>query len=971
MSSSHIQEARKRKRSAKSFILDEAEVYDDEDEDEDEGEAELSTFLDEAEVKNDDDFQNNLAQFRRYKKTSKNPSIFSDLITRVESSTHSQQPSDPNQALSSAKSPRLASSSSNTLRASDLNEEDSLDDGHREHIYRLIESVLYESPDAPDFIAKYLIYHVRCHLGKEKAIIRRIQDDIIKYDQKKSDSARHIQDVFPSKFPGYIYLMTLNAHDQSPLCEYLHSFSSFLYDRSTTNRKHNFMPIHHLVTNFSPPFVVQDEPKFSEGDWVVITAQPDIYTGDLGLIIPDDERLPNLPNRSYTVVTVPRTPRSLQEEKSFTEDGTRPAPCILSFADAHRVADLYKLEQLEHWGEDAHPEWGQPIQNNCPAGSSCPKDHSFEFGFRGQIFQCGLVLLTYRESGLSPAPPSIDASMLHPLITSHHPFVYRGLRKMPIPSTWSFRIGDNVATSSDGAIGVITSVLDRTCEVDFNGDTQSIPILNLIKHFAPGDIVYNSNNGDSGTLLAVNGYHAVVILDERTVSVRRNQKQAESNQVRAPQRGYLLDDENASRPQGQAASMDSVVSIEVNSLVSSSRIVSSSSTATSSRVEPIFSVPIDSRTRISPWVGIRVIVVQHRARHGYRGVVVDVQRSKESASGLIVRVKYDVLNLSISEGVEWLDFIQVRNEQSLRFLHDSPQSGIDSYHSFKHGFVPTYTPVEIEAILQLDAANRDVSLQERIEADDLALRREHVHELATIPIPPSDQWILDPRWQASLGKLEFWIQIHHGTWASTQDQKVRLELSNGHLQVRIRLGATNTRDRDTVVPVTDICNVPPNGVRTQKVKARAYDARGLFLVAFPDEGKIRYMGNLVRRITGGEAAGMYVVQRVSVDPILARVGFREFLTNDPPFEIHFSALLLVHMSETLNKVGNKLMYDLRVKYGGHVNQSDKPDGRIAKKARKEKNLSPNSMEDVDNSGGRTPLWPPGSTAVEDGPAFGS
>ncbi|KAJ3721340.1 hypothetical protein DFJ43DRAFT_1158685 [Lentinula guzmanii] len=903
MSSSHFQEATKRKRSAKRFILDEAEVYDDEDEyeDEDEGEAELSTFLDEAEVKNDDDFQNKLAQFRRYKKTSKSPSIFSDLITRVESSTHSQQPSDPNQALSSPKSPRLASSSSNTLRASDFNEEDSLDDGHREHIYRLIESVLYESPDAPANIAKYLIYHVRCHVGKEKAIIRRIQDDIIKYDQKKGDSARHIQDVFPSKFPGYIYLMTLNAYDQSPLCEYLHSFSSFLYDRSTINRKHNFMPIHHLVTNFSPPFVRQDEPKFSEGDWVVITAQSDIYTGDLGLIIPDDERLPNLPNRSYTVVTVPRTPRSLQEEKSLVEDGTRPAPCILSFADAHRVADLYKLEQLEHWGEDAHPDWGQPIQNNCPAGSSCPKDHSFEFGFRGQIFQCGLVLLTYRESGLSPAPPSIDSSMIHPLIASHHPFVYYGLRKMPIPSTWSFRVGDNVATSSDGAIGVITSVLDRTCEVDLNGDTQSIPILNLIKHFAPGDVVYNSNNGDSGTLLAVDGYHAVVILDERTLSVHRNQKQAESNQVRAPQRGYLLDDENASQPQsiqGQAASMDSVVTIEVNSLVSSSRIVSSSSTATSSRVEPISSVPIASRTRISPW-----------------GVVVDVQRSKESASGLIVRVKYDVLNLSMSEGIEWLDFIQVRNEQSLRFLHDSPQSGIDSYHSFKHGFVPAYTPVEIEAISQFDAANRDTSLQERIEADDLALRREHVRELATIPIPPPDQWILDPRWQASLGKLEFWIQIHHGTWASTQDQKVRLELSNGHLEVHIRVGATNTRDRDTVVPVTDICNVPPNGVRTQKVKARAYDARGLFLVAFPDEGKMRYMGDLVRRITGGEAG--------------------------------------------------------IVKYGGHVNQSDMSDGRIAKKARKEKNLLPDSMDDVDSSGGRTPLWPPGSAAAENGPAFGS
>lgn len=269
--------------------------------------------------------------------------------------------------------------------------------------------------------------------------------------------------------------------------------------------------------------------------------------------------------------------------------------------------------------------------------------------------------------------------------------------------------------------------------------------------------------------------------------------------------------------------------------------------------------------------------------------------------------------------------------------------------------MPVYSQLEEERIERLDAHNRDLSLQERIQVDDLALRQEHFQEIRSVPFPPPDQWILDPRWQASLGKLEFWVLIHHGKWASAEDQKVRLAVSNGRIEVRIRLGATSTRDKEATVPVTDICDAPPGGLRTTKVKARAYDARGLFLVAFPDEKDMQHMGKLVRRICPGGGIGIYYVQRVSVDPIAARVGFKESLPDEPPFEIHYSALLLVHMSATLNESGNRLMYDVRTRYGGHTNASDKP--KDSKSSHKRKAEVMKSIETADSLGGHTPAWP--------------
>ncbi|KAF5332312.1 hypothetical protein D9757_015491 [Collybiopsis confluens] len=60
---------------------------------------------------------------------------------------------------------------------------------------------------------------------------------------------------------------------------------------------------------------------------------------------------------------------------------------------------------------------------------------------------------------------------------------------------------------------------------------------------------------------------------------------------------------------------------------------------------------------------------------------------------MIVLVNYDVIN--VQPGVEWLEYDQVRNAKTLRYLHDASRSGLDFYYHFKDGyFPPAYTAYE-------------------------------------------------------------------------------------------------------------------------------------------------------------------------------------------------------------------------------------------------------------------------------------
>ncbi|KAF5386510.1 hypothetical protein D9757_005854 [Collybiopsis confluens] len=849
---------RKRQRVKNLFILDEAEAGDDESEEE----------IEEDEPEKDEEFQQELSRFRQHQnalQSRNSPTIFSDLIQRLESNVpHVRRGQD------------TASSSLDPLECS---EHDSGDLG--QPFYNALEANLLRHPEASNLSSRYL-------RGSEKKIIRRIQSDIVEYDQRHTNEqlGRVIQDVLPSMAPGHLYLITRNDVNTIPLCQYLHSFSGFIYGKSIINRKSDFMPIHHVVTDFSPTSPNID-PNFSVGDWVTIRGAG-LYTACLGLIVPRDSRLSHSRRSSYTVLTIPRIPKSIEEEKAAFTSDFKPPPSPFFYADALRISELYRLEKNDFWGDAGIPEWGEEIQSQCPPNISCTKDHSTEFFFRGQIFQCGLTLLSFRANQLQAAPTSFDPSIENDFINSHHSDVFRFSRNMPIPNSWSFTANEKVSVHTScpekhlhGANGLIVQVLDCECEVDFQGEVYSILKRDLIKVFSMGDLVYCE--GGSGSFVLMTGHSALVMIDERTRSVLENEKRERVKDLLL-RGGYSSKDlETPEYMEGADFTVEPVAVYPVNSLSGSSTVLSSSSFANSSRVDAPqpenTSSAVATRIPRSIWIGTRVIVKKHATRHGYKGIVVDVRRDDSTLSGLAVQVNYDVIN--VEHGVEWLDYVQVRNEQSLQFLHEARNTGLTDYYHFKNKFSPSYSDLEKQAILRFKTLARARELDARVREADILEQQEEVRQLYEISIPPPDRWILDPRWQLSLGKLEFFIQVHAGKWKSSEDRKVHLVVKDGRIEVRIRLGATNTRDKAETIPHADICNVPADCLRTKKVSARASHARCLYLVAFPHNSSARHVGKLV------------------------------------------------HMSQELTKQGNILMYNIRLKYGGQTIPADKTSGDSA------------------------------------------
>ena len=136
----------------------------------------------------------------------------------------------------------------------------------------------------------------------------------------------------------------------------------------------------------------------------------------------------------------------------------------------------------------------------------------------------------------------------------------------------------------------------------------------------------------------------------------------------------------------------------------------------------------------------------------------------------------------------------------------------------------------------------------------------------------------------------------------------------------------------------DICNIPAGGVHTKKVSHRAYNARGLYLVADANDVKLHHhIGKLVHKIrnithdnNGNVLSGnsLYFFQSVNVYPILGKVSYKEeVIIEEKLFAIDYSFLILVHLSTNLNTAGNHKMYDIRTQYGGWTIPADKPEGQ--------------------------------------------
>ncbi|KAJ3732473.1 hypothetical protein DFJ43DRAFT_1154509 [Lentinula guzmanii] len=285
-----------------------------------------------------------------------------------------------------------------------------------------------------------------------------------------------------------------------------------------------------------------------------------------------------------------------------------------------------------------------------------------------------------------------------------------------------------------------------------------------------------------------------------------------------------------------------------------------------------------AHTRKSLWVGNQIVVVKHPSRKGYRGTVGDVRQNDTYSSGLGTLIHYDVIGV----GSEWLDFDDIRNAHTLRFLHDHRNTGLDVYYRFKAGYTPTYSKTQRLVIEAHDVKLRADALYNKVVNDDNKRYEDELRALMSVEIPKPHEWILDPRFKVALGDLEFSIMVHSGKFCSNKDQLVHIGCPLGKLEIRIR-PSRRKRGWVEVIPVSDICNMPSGGVRTKAVPAKPREARGLYLIASSDDVKTHdHVGKLVRR-----------VREARVDESrLLRARKEEIIENEEPFVIHYSHLFI-------------------------------------------------------------------------------
>ncbi|KIK64657.1 hypothetical protein GYMLUDRAFT_240630 [Collybiopsis luxurians FD-317 M1] len=255
------------------------------------------------------------------------------------------------------------------------------------------------------------------------------------------------------------------------------------------------------------------------------------------------------------------------------------------------------------------------------------------------------------------------------------------------------------------------------------------------------------------------------------------------------------------------------------------------------------------------------------------------------------------------------------------------------------------------------ATNPTTPILNVVEAD-LAKYADNIRALSLIDIPERSEWILDPRFKMGLGDLEFHVIIHHGKFKKATDQLVHLDFFFGKLQVRIRPNRKQ-RGHVEVIHPSDICNVPDGGVKTKAVPTNPREARGLYLVVSADDVKLfTHIGKLVRHICDAlnelgefgnhcDGSGVYLCQRVDLHPVPGRgLNYEEEIVEEHPFKIHHSHLLSVYQMEHINSTGNRLMYDVRKRFGGLTLPCDEPDGK--EKARQTKERVTSVIESIHN-----------------------
>ncbi|KAJ3738472.1 hypothetical protein DFH05DRAFT_1531366 [Lentinula detonsa] len=362
-----------------------------------------------------------------------------------------------------------------------------------------------------------------------------------------------------------------------------------------------------------------------------------------------------------------------------------------------------------------------------------------------------------------------------------------------------------------------------------------------------------------------------------------------------------------------------------------------------------------AHTRKSLWVSNQIVVVKHPSRKDYQGTVGDVCQNDTYSSGLGTLIHYDVIGV----GSEWLDFDDIRNAHTLRFLHDHRNTGLDVYYWFKAGYTPTYSKTQCLVIEAHDVKLRADVLYNKVVNDDNKRFEDEFCALMSVDIPKPHEWILDPRFKVALGDLEFSIMVHSGKFCSNKDQLVHIGCPLGKLEIRIR-PSRRKRGWVEVIPVSDICNMPSGGVRTKAVLAKPWEARGLYLIASSDDVKTHdHIRKLVRRVREARVDESPFAESSETGRGLNYE--EEIIKNEEPFVIHYSHLLLVHQTDRINSDGNKKMYKIRTAYGGLTMFCDEPEGT---QAQKDMSNDIAQLEERIRCAQRTPPPPPQPTPVD-------
>ncbi|KIK60679.1 hypothetical protein GYMLUDRAFT_244253 [Collybiopsis luxurians FD-317 M1] len=578
-------------------------------------------------------------------------------------------------------------------------------------------------------------------------------------------------------------------------------------------------------------------------------------------------------------------------------------------------------------------ELGLLVQEGYCLNSECLDvtcSHEKEFLVGDGIFQYGLVLLQLTMEELEPASPKMPPQLYDMFIRSKHPAVGVGLYAMPTPTSWNIRAGDMVLLADPlglpyqswdfpeylvGVQGFVLSVEDLGCEVVFHREEcHFVPNSLLVKCFAHGDYVNTPHDAD-GTVIAVEGF---------TVVVRIN--------------GSLTPDR-----------------FDANTLLKLARPINFT-----------FSEDLPSMKRASrcSWIGRRVLVANSSANRGYTAIVTDVRPSSQYPCGLGVCISYEVLNKS--KPMEWVDYERLRDFETVQFLHHADPKGLSIDHNFVSDYIPCYSRKDITLMYRVKAQRLRKGQESEAREEDLQAHKEWVEAISDFGAPmlldfgQTDEetsagsstpqyWIQNPVWHAALGSLSFYIQIHHGKWKSEKDQLIYLAINNG-IEVRIR--PERKKNAYEVIPPSDICDIPEGGFRTKQVPRHATNARGLYLIAGGPDSE--HIGHLVRRISdvpgssgsSMERDGLYLIQRVQVSQIAASTRYEEQLAEDEPFQVHYSHLLQVYTSEEWAKRGNRLVYDIRQKYGGQMLLQDKPQGTELLRANRAKKQNLESGEQL-------------------------